>query len=276
VALGDATEFELPAAMPADSPWAPAMGAEALHRRFRVFLKQRYHADSDENLLALLQAAWTTTFASPEAIRFSPLLPDAPSVAADWLLFSRGPIGFTYAPVTADDTEMYRCFLKQRYRRISRLNEAYGVAGDDQLAAFEDIALPREIPPAGQALMDWIQFVSLIWPIHRHAHRFRVLVPIRPEENPLTQRQRLSQVSEIVQREKPAHTEADIAPYWALFQVGSARLGRDTVLGEGGRYTALVLGTSRLTDSYLAASHPGNVRDRFVLGRDPVAGEHHD
>ena len=42
----------------------------------------------------------------------------------------------------------------------------------------------------------------------------------------------------IVDIEKPAHTDFEVKPYWALFQVGTARLWFDTVIGEGSRYTA--------------------------------------
>ena len=81
---------------------------------------------------------------------------------------------------------------------------------------------------------------------------------------------RLAQVEEIVQHEKPAHTDFDIKFYWSLFQIGGARLGLDTVLGEGSRFVALVLGVNYLGQSYLEGGHPWDVTDRTVLGRDPL------
>jgi hypothetical protein len=81
---------------------------------------------------------------------------------------------------------------------------------------------------------------------------------------------RLAKVEEIVRHEKPAHTDFDIKFYWALFQVGGARLGLDTILGESSRYVALVLGVNYLGQSYLEGSHPWDVTDRTVLGRDPL------
>jgi len=103
-----------------------------------------------------------------------------------------------------------------------------------------------------------------------HAHRFTVLVPTVPEETPITRQQCLERVKAIVEREKPAHTDFDIKLFWALFQVGTARLGLDTVLGEGSRYLALVLGSTHLGETVLAESHPWNIADRSIIGRDPL------
>ena len=74
-------------------------------------------------------------------------------------------------------------------------------------------------------------------------------------------------MEEIVRREKPAHTDFDVRLYWALFQVGSARLGLDTNLGEGARYIAIALGASYLGQGMLDSSHPWNITDRHILGR---------
>jgi hypothetical protein len=79
-------------------------------------------------------------------------------------------------------------------------------------------------------------------------------------------------VGAVVRREKPSHTEFDIKPYWALFQVGTARLGFDTTLGEGSRFTAIELGRTATGEGYLAHGHPQGVRDRAVAGRDSAGG----
>ena len=93
-------------------------------------------------------------------------------------------------------------------------------------------------------------------------------IPGAAGETPTSREQRKLQVEEVVRLEKPAHTDFDVKLYWALFQVGTARLGLDTSLGEGTRFVALVLGTNYLGQTFLTESHPWSVRDRNVIGRD--------
>jgi hypothetical protein len=107
-------------------------------------------------------------------------------------------------------------------------------------------------------------------PIARHAHRFTVLIPASPRESRAERDARLARAAALVERERPAHTSYQVKLYWALFRVGTARVGLDTVLGEGSRYTAMVLSASHLGEGYLAESHPWNVRNRRVVGRDPI------
>jgi hypothetical protein len=100
------------------------------------------------------------------------------------------------------------------------------------------------------------------------AHRFTVLAPI---DLAATQSERLrlrEAVAAVVERERPAHTAFAAQLYWALFRVGAARVGHDTALGEGSRFTALVLGAGYLGESLLAERHPWEVHDRRVVGRD--------
>lgn len=263
--------------------WAPAQGAYALHVRYQEFLRRRYAAQAAatssataaaNNAAALdaLNAAWGTGYTAFEQIRFSPVLPASPGVVQDWLAFLQTGIGFTYAPVGAADLPTYRQFLARRYRNIGVLNTAYGLTQDTALSSFDAVALPAEdaFPQGGSVLTDWIQFVSLTLPIRRNAHRFTVLVPTEPGELPDTRAQRIGQVKAIVQREKPAHTDYDVKLFWALFQVGSARLGEDTVLGDSARYVAIVLGGTYLSQGLLASGQPWNVSGRSVLGRDPL------
>jgi hypothetical protein len=108
-------------------------------------------------------------------------------------------------------------------------------------------------------------------PIRNAAHQFTVLVPVVPGEGGRALGRRLEQVEAVVRREKPAHTEFQIKPYWALFRAGTARLGLDTALGEGARFTGIELGRTALGEGFLAFGHPWNVTDRAVLGRDAVA-----
>jgi len=105
-------------------------------------------------------------------------------------------------------------------------------------------------------------------PIRRNAHRFTVLVPTEPGELPESRARRRAQVEAIVDNEKPAHTNFDVKLYWALFMVGSARLGQDTVLGEGARFVAIALGNTYIGQGVLGYSHPWNVRNRILIDRD--------
>ncbi len=106
------------------------------------------------------------------------------------------------------------------------------------------------------------------------AHRFAVSVAAVGDS--VATRQRLDLVSRIVAIAKPAHTNFEVKSFLALFQIGSARLGYDTLLGQGSRFTALMLGDAFLAESYLGAAHPFDVADRFVVGRDTAAGDQPD
>ena len=68
----------------------------------------------------------------------------------------------------------------------------------------------------------------------------------------------------------------DLRFYWALFRIGEARLGDDTLVDRGGRapdlLPALRLGQGHLAESYLAPAHPHDVLDRRIVGRDLIDG----
>jgi len=107
-------------------------------------------------------------------------------------------------------------------------------------------------------------------------HRFAVSAPITPGQDVEAQQRYLDQVRRVVERERPAHTEFEVQPFWALFRVGSARTGYDTQLGPGSRFTALILGDGRLARSYLGTAYPYSLANRRVtgalkLGRQPCA-----
>lgn len=100
------------------------------------------------------------------------------------------------------------------------------------------------------------------------AHRFTVLAPIDVSALPERRLRLREAVAAVVERERPAHAAFDVQLYWALFRVGGARVGYDTALGEGSRFTALVLGAGYLGQSLLGGEHPWDVTDRRVVGRD--------
>lgn len=175
--------------------------------------------------------------------------------------------------VVSADTQRWRRFLLARYRRIANLNTAWGLSGSAAYLRFDQLALPTTYPEGGRYLYDWIQLVSLAEPIRSRAHQFSLLVPVRPEMSAEAVQRRLDLARHIVEVERPAHTRFEVKPYWALFRVGEARLGLDTVLGEGSRYVALLLGSVALTEGLLTPPHPFNVPDRMVVGRDATGNQ---
>ncbi len=253
--------------------WEPAYGSYALHVRFQEYSRKKYsQAYGEEGALQMFNQNWNKSYASFEDITFTPLTPGVEEAAEDWIDFTETSLGFKYAQVGEKDTQLYQQFLARRYKQINRLNQTYGLAGEKAWVSFEAISLPAEekMPSAPAELQDWIQFVSLMLPIRSNAHRFTVMVPTDPEELPQSKTRRMQQVAEIVRREKPAHTDFDVKLYWALFQVGSARLGLDTSLGEGARYVAIVLAENYLGQGMLDSSHPWNITDRHIIGRDQL------
>jgi phage tail-like protein len=264
VALGDPRQLEQPALIGAAAPYAPSQGPEPLHLRFRAFLQCHYRGDE-----TTLAARWGSP---PSAIQFPPLKPEDAARAEDWRAFVSRGLGFGYAQVGQDDLGVYQDFLRQRYRRIESLRAAWQLLDAQSPDSFDAIPLPEVLPSQSARLSDWIGFVSLALPTERDAHRFTVLVPTDPSEGAEIRERRLARVNALVERERPAHTEFESRLFWALFQVGGARLGLDTALGEGSRYVALVLGKTALAEGFLDSSHPWGVTHRAlrVLGRDPL------
>ncbi len=271
-----------PSQILAGGPWQPAHGGALLHRRYADFLRRRYGAGGrgedparEAAALAALNTAWGRSgdraLASFEAAEFTPLPPAAGGAeAADWRAFATPALGFSYPELDAGAAEAWRTYLRQRYRRIDALNRAWELPADRAFAAFDAIALPERLPPDGAALADWFAWTTIALPVAQNAHRFTVLVPVGAELPPDARRRRLEKVRAVVKRERPAHTAFDVQLYWALFRVGAARVGLDTAVGEGSRFTSIVLGAGYLGEGLLTEAHPWNVRDRRVLGRDPV------
>jgi phage tail-like protein len=271
-AVGDARTPEQPTQVRVDQPWTPADGADALHQRFRSFLdRERYDPLSDRT------AVWG------ERPTFPPLLPSADdehadSKRADWRVFVRRVIDGPYAAIDAGAvrrdpgeradaaTQRFRAFLERRYSTLDPLPSALRKGA----TRFGAVQLPRTLP-SGDALRDWRRFVGTVLPIHRSAHRFRVLVPVEPDADAATQRRRLDVARRVVETQKPAHTAFEVLPYWAAFRVGTVRTGLDTVLGRGSRFSPLLVGEGALTEQTVGAAHPENVPDRRVVGRDAAA-----
>lgn len=189
-----------------------------------------------------------------------------------WRSFSRDVLGFV--PGASDaDADAWHDFLARRYASVKNLNAAYKTTRK----TFADAPLPQSLPPDGPALYDWFEFESVVVATRRAAHRFTVLLPVPGTETFDTEQQRARRdlTRRVVDLEKPAHTVFDIKFYWAMFRLGYARLGDDTVVDLGGRAPALMppmmLGHEHLAESYLAAQHPQSVKEgRSVVGRGNV------
>ncbi|MFT5085138.1 MAG: phage tail-like protein, partial [Lentisphaeria bacterium] len=260
--------------------WQPALGAGVLHQKYQSFLTQTYAGN-----IAQLNLAWYTHYSGFSEIAFSALIPGAVGAASefvkpckdyanerrDWQHFARDFIGFTYAEVNAKDGWRYQEFLHRRYRHIAKFNAAHSLKGVFEYESFDDIPLPSKIPENKKALFDWVEFVSLALPIAQQAHSFTVLLPTVLGDLPDVLEVQRARVADIVEREKPAHTSFEVKFFWAMFQVGSARLGMDTTIGNGGRFVALVLGQNFLGQSFLQESHPWSVGHRSIVGRGRLA-----
>ena len=168
---------------------------------------------------------------------------------------------------------MWQDFLSRRYSSIQTLNLAYG----KQWESFDTVAYPASLPGDGPQLQDWFQFEAVVLPTLAAAHQFSVLLPFTGQTLAAVEdrQQKLQLAQRIIELEKPAHTTFDVKFYWALFRLGEARLGAETVIGLGGRDPALLsaalLGQTFLSETYLAAAHPFDVTDRQVVGRDRLS-----
>jgi phage tail-like protein len=226
--------------------------------------------DGGEQLDARWQAFLTARGAAA-TVGFPVLTPTDPTDAAGWSDFVRSELEFPYARVgSADDLAEWRGFLAQRYRRIGAYRMAWNMTGSSGPADFESVAFPTAVPADGAPLQDWVRFVSTVLPTKRAAHRATVLVPIRFDDSDETRAQRVGRVRRVVDVERPAHTLVDVQPYWAAFRVGEARVGFETIVGDGGRYVDIVLGAGRLARSVTPGGGAWRVAGRLVLGRDRV------
>lgn len=249
-----------------DAPWSPARGARPLHEQWRAWLRGRY-ADVEA-----LNTAWGTSYEALDdrSLRLPATAPDG-AAGNDWRRFLRDALTFTYEAPDPSDVVLWRDFLERRYRQPVDLNRAWRRSGSAATGSFDALELPAALPDSGAELADWITFVSVVLPMRRGAHRFTVLVPVQLEDPPEVQRSRRDLVSRVAVLEKPAHTVVRTRLYWAAFQVGEARLGHDSLLGLGSRFSTLVLGRGELGDGSLGWVEPWNVDGRRVVGRDPVA-----
>jgi phage tail-like protein len=115
------------------------------------------------------------------------------------------------------------------------------------------------------------------------AHRFEVLLPLRPNGvtpsakparagRPESRAQSLALAKRIIELAKPAHTTFQVRFYWEMFRVGEARVGLDRLLDSSSRVPELLpvlpLGSGALSQAWLAPL-PG-AGARTILGRDTL------
>ncbi len=255
-AAGDPTDVVGPHEVRVEARWRPAQRREALNSRFRAWLQAR-------------------GLDVPADTEFPVRAPGDETEARLWRDCARECLGFIPSATSAD-LEAWREFLARRYVTPSAFSAAYGVG-----VGPASIGLPDRLPPDGAPLLDWHQFESIVMAMRRTANRFSVLLPLSPNgDTDLLRRERLALVQRVVELEKPAHTVFDVQFYWALFRLGEARLGDDTLIDRGGRLPDLLpplrLGEGHLAESHLAAGYPQNVTDRRIVGRDNVGPDRHE
>ncbi len=248
-AADDPFDTQGPALLPKnlDGRWRPADRAETLHRLYRERL----------NLA--------------EGELFPVRAPGGERGRA-WREFARGVLGFVPAATDAD-LNAWRDFLARRYANVGALDAAHDTAPADRRKSFADVGLFTELPTGGARLADWYDFEAVVVQTLRAAHRFTVMLPVPDTATfgSAEQHTRRELTQRVVDLEKPAHTVFDVKFYWAMFRIGFARLGDDTVVDLGGRAPALMppmrLGGEHLAESYLAPGHPQSIAGRAVVGR---------
>jgi phage tail-like protein len=217
--------------------------------------------------LAALNQAHGAAHSSFAEIPLPRDLPGNVKAQADWreFLLLRDP------PATAHALDLWQNFLARRYRRISALNALYQTHWTD----FDEIAVPDVLPRDGEPLADWYQYQTTVKPMQQNAHQFSVFIPTPGPAADIDEVQgRMALARRIVDNDKPAHTIFDVGFYWALFRVGGARLGFDTLLDVGSRspqfMPPIVLGKNFVGESRLAAppGYPG--KERLTLECMPI------
>jgi hypothetical protein len=253
VVLGDPTENEGLRLVAVSERWSPAQGRDVLNQRWLEF--------------SLMEMEF-------------PIRDPGNCQANLWRSFSRSALGFIPSSDPNQDQTVWQNFLSNRYRTINTLNTAYGLLVSDQYASFDQIPLPASLPSDGAQLIDWYEFEGTILPMQRTAHHFTVLLPASSQLSDQQRQERLAVAERVINLEKPAHTTFQLKFYWAMFRVGEARLGEDTLIDIGSRapdlMPAFVLGRDYLSRGYLAPGHPQNVDDRMVLDRDRLGNDTDD
>jgi phage tail-like protein len=247
VALGDPTAADGLRVVTLSDRWKPDQGRDVLNQR------------------------WQEAASLPAASEF-PVRDPGRELSETWRAFTRARLGFVPSADPIRDQAAWQAFLSKRYRTIGALNTAYGLPTSAQYRSFDKIDPPAQLPSDGAPMMDWYEFESILLPMQRAAHRFVVLLPATSQLTEAQRQERLDIAERVIKLEKPAHTTFRVKFYWAMFRLGEARLGEDTLIDIGSRAPDLmppfILGRDYLSSGYLAPAYPQDVNDRLVLGRD--------
>ena len=291
--LGE-TVIDTPRWVALEQRWSPAQGAEGLQQRYDAALSAaglnsavfRPIRPAESAAQADIWSAFcmTTLGAVPQlatALRsawqnhLAPMTPTG----------DRGPDLPGFWPVDAEQQELWREFLAnglapehKRWlarwqsfiaRRYQRANHPAFIAAWGNWPSFDLLPAPDQMPLNAAALADWTVFETRLVTMAQNAHRFSVLLP---SSGPLADAAALAQQIDFAQRvirlEKPAHTTFDVRPYWAMFRIGQARAGLDTLLGIGSRAPGLapqlIIGSGHVGASRVAVGQQAP-RDRLLL-----------
>jgi phage tail-like protein len=209
--------------------------------RWRSFLASRYPSIGE------LKTAYGENYAGFDEVPLPDTSPPAGKPREDWDDYQQQTAGTT----ASVNRRRWQEYLARRYRRIAALNLAW----NSSWIGFGDVAMPGELPAGERALADWYRFESVVLAITAAAHRFTVLLPAPAKRDAIEFQQRRELATRIANWEKPAHTVFDVKFYWAMFRVGGARLGFDTLLDVGSRapdlLSPMVLGQGYLAEGYL-------------------------
>lgn len=231
----------------------PADGG-AERSRWQRYLESKYVG------IAGVNASHGTAYPGFDAIVLPADEPSRKATLEDW----QGFITATQSSRDALARVRWQDFLARRYRRIGVLNGKHGTGW----SSFDWIALPDKVPAQAVLQDDWLQFELRAEPMYQLAHTFRVLLPTPSGGlQPAVAKERMDLAQRIVNLEKPAHTAFDVRFFWALFRVGDARLGFDTLLDAGSRAPQLLadtlVGRSFVGASFVAGN-PANLPRRHM------------
>lgn len=252
---------------------AAALGASDVFSGIRTLPQPGTGWTPDQGGAALLSRYQAAAAAAGLAVPSSYPVVEPDTNGPFWQSFSQSVLGFV-PQAGAFEQRAFRNFLARRYRRPSAFAAAWG----ETIAGFDDtgLSLPTELPEDGAPLRDWYQFFAIAVACARLAHRFTVLLPVPAREAFAVSlhEQRRQLATRIVNLEKPAHTLFDVKFYWAMFRIGAARLGIDTLLDTGSRAPELMppalLDQAFLAESKLSAVPPERSVERSIEGQDPL------
>ena len=252
--LGDvSTAVPGPRLIATGTPWTPALGGADLHQRY------------------------ASALGLPVGTPFPLQAPADAGQASAWAGFAQRELGFVpsagnSAGSRADDAPRWQRFLARRYRSVASLNTAWRV----NWPTLDAVPLFTSLPPDGPALADWSRFEGTVLAMRDHAHQFSVMLAVPPglRTDSAAQQRRLALAAAVLALEKPAHTSFTLRFYWAMFRLGEARLGQDSLIDLGSRSPQLmapmVLGQGVLAQAFLAAPAGRDAPQRLRIGRDRV------